>query len=45
LVWQLATSLPYFETPAYRWVPWRAWPEFERRFETERARLDQALHA
>jgi hypothetical protein len=19
-----------FETPAYRWLPWRAWPEFER---------------
>jgi hypothetical protein len=32
-----------FETPAFRWLPWRAWPEFERCFETERARLDGAL--
>ena len=34
-----------FESPEYRWLPWRAWPEFERRFEAERAHLDTALKA
>jgi hypothetical protein len=34
-----------FETPAYRWVPWRAWPEFERDFNAARAQLRVALDA
>src|SRR3954447_17339385 len=34
-----------FETPAYRWVPWRAWPEFERDFNAARAQLHVALDA
>ena len=34
-----------FETPAYRWLPWRAWPEFERAFAAARARLCEALDA
>jgi hypothetical protein len=34
-----------FESSAYRWVPWRAWPEFERRFEAERASLAEAVMA
>jgi hypothetical protein len=32
-----------FESPSYRWVPWRAWPAFEERFQGERAALAQAL--
>jgi len=32
-----------FESPAYRWVPWRAWPAFEERFQAERTALAQAL--
>ena len=31
-----------FETSAYRWLPWRAWPEFERAFATATARLTEA---
>src|SRR5438067_2269720 len=31
-----------FETAAYRWLPWRAWPEFEREFLAASARLAQA---
>lgn len=34
-----------FETPAYRWVPWRAFPAFEREFEVARARLAEAKEA
>src|ERR1700694_2627150 len=34
-----------FETPAYRWVPWRAWPEFERDFNAARTQLHVALDA
>ena len=34
-----------FETSAYRWLPWRAWPEFERAFAGALAGLDQALDA
>src|SRR5262249_61988966 len=34
-----------FESPEYRWLPWRAWPEFERLFDAERAHLDIALTA
>jgi hypothetical protein len=34
-----------FESPAYRWLPWRAWPEFERAFAVEQARLAEALDA
>ena len=34
-----------FETPAYRWVPWRAWPEFERDFNAARSQLRTALDA
>src|SRR5438105_13579866 len=34
-----------FETPAYRWVPWRAWPEFGRDFNAARAQLRAALAA
>ena len=33
------------ESSAYRWLPWRAWPEFERAFEAEQARLAEALDA
>jgi hypothetical protein len=33
------------ERSDYRWLPWRAWPEFERRFEAERAHLTAALAA
>jgi hypothetical protein len=32
-----------FETSAYRWLPWRAWPEFEREFAAASRRLSQAL--
>src|SRR5206468_1638172 len=32
-----------FETSAYRWLPWRAWPEFERAFAGASARLGEAL--
>jgi hypothetical protein len=32
-----------FESPAYRWVPWRAWSAFEERFWSERTSLLQAL--
>jgi hypothetical protein len=32
-----------FETPSYRWVPWRAWPEFEKRFNATRSSLSAAL--
>src|SRR5438309_8937922 len=32
-----------FETPAYRWVPWRAWTEFEREFNAGPAQLRAAL--
>ena len=31
------------ENPAYRWLPWRAWPEFERAFQEAQSRLDGAL--
>src|SRR5207248_3498546 len=34
-----------FETPSYRWLPWRAWPEFERAFASAQARLESALDA
>src|SRR5438067_2563832 len=34
-----------FETSAYRWLPWRAWPEFERAFGGANARLAEALDA
>jgi hypothetical protein len=34
-----------FETPSYRWVPWRAWPAFEREFEVAQSRLRAALEA
>ena len=34
-----------FETPAYRWLPWRAWPEFEREFNAAQGRLRTALEA
>src|SRR5437588_11067395 len=33
-----------FETSAYRWLPWRAWPEFERAFAGSSARLTEALN-
>src|SRR6266700_4152823 len=33
------------ETPSYRWLPWRAWPEFERAFASAQARLEAALDA
>src|SRR6266700_221099 len=36
---------PVFETPAYRWVPWRAWPEFERAFNATQTQLRGALDA
>src|SRR5262252_2567980 len=32
-----------FETPAYRWLPWKAWPEFERAFASACAQLAEAL--
>jgi hypothetical protein len=31
-----------FETPAYRWVPWRAFPAFEQEFAAAAAALDAA---
>ncbi|MCL5108036.1 MAG: hypothetical protein M1401_04075 [Chloroflexi bacterium] len=31
-----------FETPAYRWVPWRAFPAFEAEFIAAREALDEA---
>src|SRR6266851_6399280 len=31
------------ETTAYRWVPWRAWPTFERSFEAALTQLRAAL--
>jgi hypothetical protein len=34
-----------FETSAYRWVPWRAWPEFEREFHSAQQKLGHALDA
>jgi hypothetical protein len=33
------------ESTAYRWVPWQAWPEFERSFQAEQQRLTAALEA
>ncbi|MBV8717276.1 MAG: hypothetical protein JOZ65_19620, partial [Chloroflexi bacterium] len=32
-----------FESPSYRWIPWRAWPRFEEEFNTAQARLRGAL--
>ena len=32
-----------FETPSYRWVPWRAWPAFERDFLRAQTNLRAAL--
>jgi hypothetical protein len=32
-----------FESPSYRWVPWRAWPRFEQEFNAAQARLRMAL--
>jgi hypothetical protein len=32
-----------FETSAWRWVPWTAWPEFERQFGLTQGRLRKAL--
>jgi hypothetical protein len=32
-----------FETVQYRWVPWRAWPEFERAFTAAREQLRRVL--
>lgn len=34
-----------FETPAYRWVPWRAFPAFEAEFDAARRALEQARSA
>ena len=34
-----------FESPSYRWVPWRAWPRFEQEFNAAQARLRIALTA
>ena len=34
-----------FESAAYRWVPWRAWPEFEREFNATQTQLRAALDA
>jgi hypothetical protein len=34
-----------FETPSYRWVPWRAWPAFESGFLQAQANLAVALDA
>jgi hypothetical protein len=34
-----------FETPSYRWVPWRAWPAFEREFNRALVNLRAALDA
>jgi hypothetical protein len=34
-----------FETPAYRWLPWRAWSEFEREFNGAQAHFQTALDA
>jgi hypothetical protein len=34
-----------FESPSYRWIPWRAWPRFEQEFNTAQARLRTALNA
>src|SRR5215471_6929718 len=34
-----------FETSAYRWMPWRAWPEFEWAFASAQKRLNDALDA
>ena len=31
------------ESTAYRWVPWRAWPAFERAFEAAQTQLEAAL--
>jgi len=31
-----------FESPSYRWVPWRAWPRFEQEFSAAQARLRSA---
>ena len=34
-----------FETSEYRWIPWRAWLEFEHEFNLAQARLRAALQA
>jgi hypothetical protein len=34
-----------FETPSYRWVPWRAWPAFQGDFARAQANLRAALQA
>ena len=34
-----------FESPSYRWVPWRAWSAFERDFNAAQGQLRTALDA
>ena len=34
-----------FESPSYRWVPWRAWSRFEEEFNAAQVRLRSALDA
>ncbi len=35
----------FFESPSYRWVPWRAWSAFERDFNAAQGQLRTALDA
>jgi hypothetical protein len=43
--YQFRLTETLFETPAYRWIPWRAFPEFEAAFQQASSRLDEARQA
>ncbi len=43
--YQFRLTETLFETPAYRWVPWRAFEEFERAFQQACEHLDAARQA
>ncbi len=40
--YQFRLTETLFETPAYRWLPWRAFPEFEAAFTAASSRLNEA---
>lgn len=43
--YQFRLTETLFETPAYRWIPWRAFPEFEAAFQQASNNLDEARQA
>jgi hypothetical protein len=40
--YQFRLTETLFQTPEFRWVPWRAWPAFEAAFNVAAAHLDEA---